>query len=56
MTDDLTVIFALSGSSHLKAEHKMLMKLTTGLNFINILHTTFMHVDLECAKKTVKSA
>ncbi len=34
----------------------MLMKLTHGLNFINILHSTFTHVDPKCAKKTVKSA
>jgi len=28
----------------------------SGLNFINVLHTDLMHVDPECAKKTVKSA
>jgi len=27
----------------------------SGLNFINVLHTAFTHVDPERAKKTVKS-
>jgi hypothetical protein len=27
-----------------------------GVNFINVLHSAFTHVDPECAKKTVKSA
>ncbi len=29
---------------------------TSGLNFINVLCTAFIHADPECAKKTVKSA
>jgi len=28
----------------------------SGLNFINVLRTAYTHVDLECAKMTVKSA
>ncbi len=32
MTDDLTVSFALLGSMSEKAAHKMLMKLTPGVN------------------------
>ncbi len=34
-----------------KGGRKMLMKLTPGLNFINILCTAFTHIDPECAKK-----
>jgi len=36
---------ALLGSTRLKAGHKMLMKLTPGLNFINVLHTAFTPAD-----------
>ncbi len=39
-----------------KAVHEMLVKLTTGVNFINVLHTFFAHVDSKLAKNTVKSA
>jgi len=35
--DELTVFFALLGSVSAKAVHRMLVKLTPGLNFINIL-------------------
>jgi len=36
-TDNLTVIFMLLGSEQIKGPHRMLVKLTTGVNFINIL-------------------
>ena len=36
-TDDLTVCFALLGSTLVKALSKMLVKLKPGLNFINVL-------------------
>jgi len=49
-------IFTLLGSTGIKAEHKMLVNLTPGLNFINVLRTAFTHVDPKYAKKTVKSA
>jgi len=45
----------LLGSSHIKASRKMLVKLTPGLNFINVLRTAFTHVDPECKKNPVKS-
>jgi len=34
-------IFLLLGSSCIKAAHKMSVKLTPGVNFINILHAHF---------------
>jgi len=34
-----------------KSAPKMLVNLTPGLNFINVLCTAFAHVDPECAKK-----
>jgi hypothetical protein len=37
-----------------KIVYKMLMKLTTGDNFFNVLWATFMHADLKSTKKTVK--
>jgi hypothetical protein len=43
-------------SVHVKAAHKMLMKLTPGVNFINDLHTAFALVDPESVKITVKSS
>ncbi len=46
-----SVFFRLSGSGGSKAAHKLLMKLTPGLNFINVLCTAFTHVDPECTKK-----
>ncbi len=36
-TDSLTLFFALMGSVHVKAAHKILVKLTPVVNFINIL-------------------
>jgi hypothetical protein len=39
-----------------KREHKMLMKLTQGVYFINVLHTAFVLVDPESIKITVKSS
>jgi len=35
-SDDLTIIFALSGSARVKASRKILVKLTPAVNFINI--------------------
>ncbi len=36
-TDDLTILFTLSGSMSAKAVHRTLMKLTPGVNFTHIL-------------------
>ncbi len=38
-------LFALLGFALAKADQKILVKLTTGLNFINVLRTPFTHVD-----------
>ena len=35
---------------------KMMIKLTSGLNFINVLRADFTHADPKSAKKTVKSS
>ncbi len=37
-----------------KAAHNMLVKLTSGLNFINVLLTAFTHSDPKSIKKTIK--
>jgi len=42
--------------SYKKCSHKMLMKLTPGLNFINVLRTAFTLVDPKSVKNTVKSS
>jgi len=39
--DSLTVCFATLGSGRVKAVHKMLMKLTPGINLTNILRSAF---------------
>jgi hypothetical protein len=44
--------FVLLGSAHIKAARGTLMKLTPGLNFINVLHTAFALVDPEGVKIT----
>jgi hypothetical protein len=44
-------LFALFGSSHAKAAHKTLMKLRSGVNFINVLRAAFTLVDPESIKK-----
>jgi len=49
-------VLAKKALSYEKSARKMLMKLTPGVDFINILRTAFTHVDPECAKKTVKAA
>ncbi len=41
----------LSGSVHVKAACRTLMKLTTGVNFINIFCAAFTHVDPESVNK-----
>jgi len=51
-TDDSTVFFTLLGSTSVKAECRMLMKLTPGVDFINVLWAAFMHADPKSAKKT----
>jgi len=43
--------FVLSGSESQKAAHNMLMKLTPGVNFINILQTAFTLADPKSAKR-----
>jgi len=50
--DILTAFFALLESALVKAESKMLVKLTKGVNFINILCKALMHTDTIRAKKT----
>jgi len=45
------VFFALLGSAHIKAARKMLVKLTPGVNFINVLRTAFTLVDPKRVKK-----
>jgi len=47
----LSVFFLVSGYLCTKAACKMLMKLTTGINFINILQAAFTIPDPERAKK-----
>ncbi len=47
--------FALLDSACVKTAHKTLVKLTPGLNFINVLGTVFMSVDPKSVKITVKS-
>ncbi len=39
-----------------KGASRMLMKLTPGLNFINVLRATFTRIDSKSAKETVKSS
>jgi len=50
-TDGLTVFFALLGSEGVKAARKMLLKSTPGVNFINVLSTTFTLGDPKSVKK-----
>jgi len=50
MTNDFTVIFAPMGSTHIKAAHKTLMKLTPGVNFIIILCAALMLIDPKMQK------
>ena len=44
----------LLGPALVKAALRTLMKLTPGLNFINVLRTAFSHVEPKSVKKTVK--
>jgi len=39
--DNFNVFFVLLGSGCVKAAHRMLMKLTLGVNFTNILQASF---------------
>jgi len=43
------VFFALLGSAHERAVHRMLVKLTHAVNFINSLQAEKCHVKLFCA-------
>ncbi len=43
---------ALLGPTGVKAVHRVLMKLTPGVHFTNILWAAFTHSDLKSAKKT----
>jgi hypothetical protein len=47
--------FGLMGSAGAKAAHRILMKLTPGVDFINISCTAFMCADPKSAKNRVKS-
>ena len=51
-TDNLTVFFALLGSTCAKAARKTLMKSTPGVNFINVLQAAFVLADPKSVKKT----
>jgi len=42
----------LLGSTSVNAVHRMLMKLSPGVNFISVLWAAFVHSDLWSAKKT----
>ncbi len=44
-------LFTLSGTTCVKAVRRTLMKLSPGVNFINILYTAFTLVDPKSAKK-----
>jgi hypothetical protein len=48
-------LFTLLGSTGAKAAHRTLMKLTQGVNFINVLCKAFTLLDPKSAKLTVKS-
>jgi len=56
MSNDLTVIFVLLGSTYVKTTSKTLMIFTPGVNFINVLRTAFALVDPKSVKNTVKSS
>jgi len=47
-TADLTIFFAHSGSTCIKAVCRTLMKLSPGVNFINILRSTFLYASVLC--------
>jgi len=49
-------VFALLGFMPVKAEGEMLMKLTPGVNFTNVLHKAFTLVDPKSVKNAVKSS
>jgi len=51
-TDDLAVFYALLRSTSVKAGCKMLVKLTPGVNFMNVLRSAFMCTDPKPTKKT----
>jgi len=42
-TDDLTVFLSIMGFFRVKAAHKMLVNLTPGVNFINVLRARFSY-------------
>jgi len=47
-------LFTFLGPASIKVACRTLMKLTSGLNFINVLHTAFTNGDPKNIKKTVK--
>jgi len=47
-------LFVLLGSSQVMAAHETLVKLTLGLNFINVLRTAFTCAEPKRVKKAVK--
>ncbi len=51
MTDNLTALFAHLGSTCAKVVCIMLVKLTPGLNFTNVLSTAFTLADPESVKR-----
>jgi len=53
-TDNFTVFFALSGSACEKDACEMLVKFTTGVNFINILCSSFWYKSVLCSFSLVK--
>jgi hypothetical protein len=42
-TGSLSAFFALLGSARVKASHKALVKSTPGVDYINILHASFLY-------------
>jgi len=48
-TDKLTVFFVFLGSVCVKAERKMLMNLTPGINFTTIIRATFFYKCVLCS-------
>ena len=48
--------FALLGTVPIKASHKMLTKMTQGVNFIIVLQTAFTCVEPKSVKEAVKSS
>jgi len=54
-TDEVTDFFAISGSASVKAARIMLMKLTPGVDFVNMFMKSFYEQRSQKRKKTFKS-